>query len=402
MQSDSASFDLVVQGGRVFDPMTGRDNPVDIGIKYGRIAAIAHGIQINTPGLLPTGELRTQVLEAEGKIVVPGFIDLHTHVFAGVCPLAIPADAVASRSGVTTMVSAGDTGAYSMDGFRHLIVDRTRTRVLAFLHISRTGLVTWPKGEALDIESCDVDLAIRAVEENRDLIVGIKVRASTDIVGENGLEPLNLALLVGNETELPVMCHVGNTPTGLNEVLDLLRPGDIVTHCFTGTANGLLSDGHVIQAAHRAFERGVLFDVGHGIGSFDFSIAERALDEGLPPTTISTDLNSLSIAGTVKDLPTAMSKFLALGLSLEDTLKCVTIAPASAMGRSDELGSIAVGRTADLTILDVLSGDFSFTDKYSNKRTGTKRLQVHSTIRGGVPWQGPLPHPSRSFAGALE
>lgn len=395
-RSTEPHYDLVVKGGRVYDPGSGLDQPADIGIIDGRIAAIEPGLPIQEPKLDYPPHLGTQVVDAAGKYVSPGFIDLHAHVFTGVAPLTIPADPTASRTGVTTIVSAGDTGAYSVAGFRHLIVERSHTRVLAFLHISLVGLIPWPYGEVVDIDYADVPAAIDAVERNRDLIVGIKVRETApDVVGDNGLEPLRRAIEVGEATGLPVMCHIGNTPTVLTELLAMLRPGDILTHCFTGSTNNLVVDGKLVAGAHEARERGVVFDIGHGFGSFDFSIADVAFSEGLHPDTISTDLHSLSAAGPAKDLPTTMAKLLGMGMSLEDVVAAVTTRPAEVIDRSDEIGSLAVGREADITVFDVKDEPVDVSDAYGNSRTLERQLAISETIRLGIPWGGPYPHPAQ-------
>jgi dihydroorotase len=399
-QPASEVFDIVVKGGRILDPCEGLDTNADIGIRYGRIASIGRDLAVHRDRhyLAETG---TQVVDATGKLVVPGFIDLHTHPFTGVCPIAIPADAFASRSGVTTMVSAGDAGAHSIDGFRHLVVDRSRTRILAFLNVSRVGLLAWPSGEAIELEACDTTLAIRAIEQNRDFVVGVKVRESIETVGSNGLEPLDRALRVGEETGVPVMCHIGNSPGPLTAILDRLRPGDILTHCFTGAPNNIIHNGRMVDGARDAHERGVVFDIGHGIGSFDFRVAERACEAGLLPTTVSTDANSLSATHSMKDLPMTINKVLALGLTLPQAIRSVACAPAQVLGRGHELGAIRTGAAADLTILDVVEEPVELRDQYGNTRVGGMSVAVRSTIRGGVPWDGPYAHPGRSFFGSI-
>lgn len=393
-QRGSDSFDLVVKGGRVYDPANGLDMVADVGIRRGHIAAIGRDLAIRPAKLDYPPHMGTQVVDAEGKFVCPGFIDLHTHVFTGVCPLTVPADPIASSSGITTMVSAGDAGAYSITGFRRLTVESSHTRVLAFLHISVVGLITWPHGEMVDINYADVDLAIEAIEQHRDIIVGIKVRETApDVVGENGLEPLRRAIAVGEATSLPVMCHIGNTPTVLTEVLDLLRPGDILTHCFTGSANNLVVERALVDGAHRARDRGVIFDIGHGFGSFDFSVAEIAISEGLFPDTISTDIHSLSAAGPAKNLQTTMSKLLHLGMPLEDVVEAVTSRSAQVIGRQSEIGAIEVGREADLAVFELVDSPLIVHDAYGHTRTLERWINIRETIRRGVPWGGPFPHP---------
>ena len=388
------SLDLVIKGGRLYDPSRGLDAIGDLGISGGRIAAIGDEMALREPRSEYPPDLGTQIIDATGLFVSPGFIDLHTHVFTGVCPLTIPADPVASRTGVTTMVSAGDAGAYSIDGLRHLVVQRSHTRILAFLHISMVGLITWPYGEVIDIRYADVGLAIDAVERNRDLVVGIKVRETApDVVGDNGLEPLRRAIEVGEATGLPVMCHVGNTPTVLTEVLSLLRPGDILTHCFTGSTNNLVVDGALVDGATAARERGVVFDIGHGFGSFDFSVAEVAVGLGFLPDTISTDLHSLSASGPAKDLPTTMGKMLGLGMPLADLVAAVTSRPARVIGREAEIGALEIGREADVTLFRIKNEPTDARDAFGQTRMLTQQIQIAGTIRRGIPWDGPYPHP---------
>ncbi len=393
-----APFDLVVRNGRLFDPGTGLDVVADIGVRLGRIAAIGTTLPGRPASMSYPPHLGTQEVDATELYVAPGFIDIHAHVYTGVCPLAVPADETSSRSGVTTVISAGDAGANTIGGFRHLIVERNRTRVLAFLHISTIGLACWPAGESVQLDMLDCDRALRAIAENADIIVGIKVRETApDVVGDNGLEPLRRALDVGGETNLPVMCHIGNTPEVLTAVLDLLRPGDILTHCFTGSSNNLVENGVLVRGAREALDRGVVFDIGHGFGSFDFTVAELAASEGVWPTTISTDIHSLSAASTMKDLPFTMSKLLTLGMPLNDVVAAVTSRPAHVIGREHEIGSLAVGRIADLTLFEVGDDEMTCGDAYGNQRALSSQLRVRGTIRAGIPWGGPYPHPATSF-----
>jgi len=393
-----APLDLIVRNGRVLDPATGVVVVADIGVRLGRIAAIGPALPGRPGSMSYPPHLGTQEIDATGLFVTAGFIDLHAHVYTGVCPLTVPADETSSRSGVTTVVSAGDAGANTIGGFRHLVVERNRTRVLAFLHISMIGLAGWPAGESVQMEMLDGDRALRAIAENADIIVGIKVRETApDVVGNNGLEPLRRALDVGRETNLPVMCHIGNTPEVLTAVLDLLRPGDILTHCFTGSSNNLVENGALVRGAREAFERGVVFDIGHGFGSFDFTVAELATREGIWPTTISTDIHSLSASSAMKDLPLTMSKLLSLGMPLEDVVAAVTSRPARVIGRGDEIGSLDIGRVADLTLFEVGGDEVTSGDAYGNQRPLEAQVRVRGTVRAGIPWGGPYPHPATPF-----
>ena len=392
------TLDLVVRGGRVIDPASGIDEQLDIGVKYGRIVALEPdlGAWIRSPVSEYPPDVGTVVIDAAGKIVTPGLVDMHAHVYTGVCPLTVPADETSSRSGVTTIVSAGDAGAHTIEGFRHLVVNASRTRVLAFVHISTIGLAGWPEGEAVDLAYLDVEKAVRAAIENADIVVGIKVREQGIIVGENGLEPVRRAVEAGERTKLPVMVHIGGAPAPLTEIFDILRPGDIVTHCFTPAGNGLVEGNRLIDAAEPARAKGIIFDSGHGFGSFDYATAETAFEAGFWPDTISTDLHSLSASGPVGDLATTMSKFLNLGMPVHEVIRAATSRPAEVIGRLDTIGRLRVGAVADITVLDTVSGEFEFADSSGAKRSAAQRLLVSHTIRAGMPWGAPLPHPGRS------
>ncbi len=396
-------LDLVIRGGRVIDPASGRDGLFDVGIRLGRIVALEPSL---SGRLVPRGPdtmapLGTQVIDAEGLIVAPGFVDLHAHVYVGVCPLTCPADVACSRAGVTTVVSAGDVGANTLDGFRRLVVERSLTRVLAFVHISTIGLAGWPVAEAADPDYLDVDAAVRAAWRHRDFVVGIKVRMSAALTGGRGLLPLERAIAAAEQVGLPVMAHIGGAEAPLGDLLALLRPGDIVTHCFTGTGHGLVEADALIDQAGPARERGVLFDIGHGGGSFDFRVAEPAAGAGFWPDVISTDLHSLSAAGPMVDLPTTMAKLLWLGMPFERVLAAVTTRPAAAIGRSATSGSLAVGAPADVTIFELVDEPLDVADTMGNHRRLDRQVRIRHTVRGGQPWGGPYAHPGLAYDGAL-
>ena len=397
MDESIEPLDLVVRGGRVVDPGQNVDDVLDVGVRYGRIAVLGKDLsQLVAPTRLEyPPDLGTTVIDARGKLVVPGLVDLHAHVYTGVCPLTVAADEACLSSGVTTVASAGDAGANTIEGFRRLIVEPSRTRVVAFLHISTIGLTGWPEGEAHELAYLDVDKAVRAALENADIVVGIKVREQAPlIVADHGLEPVRRAVEAGSRAGLPVMVHIGGAPTRLAEVMDLLRPGDIITHCFTAAGNGLTEDNEVVPEAWEARERGIVFDVGHGFGSFAYGVAEPAVAAGFWPDTISTDLHSLSASGPVGNLPRTMSKFLALGMPLHDVISAVTTRPAMVIGRSDTVGSLAVGRTADVTVLETSEEEVSFVDSTGERRSGSTSLRVVSTLRAGIPWVAPMLHPA--------
>jgi dihydroorotase len=380
-------LDLLVRGGRVIDPGTGTDARLDIGVRFGRIQALGTDLEEQV-----ANRQAMRIVDAAGALVVPGLIDVHAHVYTGVSPLTVPADEVASRSGVTTIVSAGDAGANTIEGFRDLVVNRSRTRVLALLHISTVGLAPFPVGEAVEPALLDPEAAERAIRRFPDMIVGLKVRqGGPAVTGTNGLEPLRRAVSVGQKLQLPVMVHITGSEDPLAAVLDLLSRGDIVTHCFTGTANGLLEGGRIAEAAVAARQRGILFDVAHGAGSFDFEVAEAAARAAFWPDTISTDLHSIS-AVNAKDLPFVMSKMLAVGMPVEEIIAAVTSRAAQAIGRAGQLGSLKVGAVADIAILDVMDDPVEFTDTFGHRRSGDRQFAVRQTIRAGLVWGAPS-HP---------
>lgn len=380
-------FDLVIHGGEVLDPSQSLRGPRDIGIRNGRIAAVGSAIP---------RDLGRQTLDATGRLVVPGLVDLHTHVYPQGSALGLPADELAPYTATTTCVSAGDAGANNYSAFKHLIAAQSRTRLFAFLHISSIGLAGFPVGEMLNLDYADVDLAAKTLAENPEVLLGIKVRETASVVGANGLEPLRRALLAVERsgTRGRVMCHIGDAPGRLEDLLEMLRPGDILTHAYSGLGNDTVRNGRVVPAAAAAKARGVIIDVGHGGGSFDFAIAEAALAQGFLPDTISSDIHALS-ANTpgMPYLPWVMSKFLSLGLSLEQVVAMATVAPARVIDRVPLLGTLQVGAPADVAILEVVDGPVSFVDTKGTRRNGHRHLKPVQTVRAGRPFGRPYPMP---------
>lgn len=331
------TWDLLLAGGE----------PFDVAVTGGRIAATG-------PALPP--DART-VVDATGLLVTPGLIDLHTHVGPGYW--GIDPDPIAWYTGVTTWVDAGSMGAYTVRR------PASRVRVPALLNISAVGLAG-RTGENRDLTNCDVTLAIDTVQQNRDLLHGIKVRIDRETVGDNGVEPLRRALAAAEACGVPVMVHIGAPPPPVDEVLDLLRAGDIVTHCASGIAS---PTGPAVVAAAA---RGVLLDLGHGSGGFAFDVLERQLELGLRPTTVSTDLHARSVLGPAFDLPTTMAKLLAAGLTLADVLAAATVAPARALSLPG--GTLDVGAEADLAIFEVREEPFEVADAHRQTRMSPVRL----------------------------
>jgi dihydroorotase len=388
MQPDSGQrYDLVIRGGEVVDPSQGLRGLRDVAIHNGRIAAVEASIP---------AERAKQSLSATGRLVLPGLVDMHSHVFPLASGIGLPADELAPATGTTTQVSAGDAGHNNFGGFDHWVIGQTRTRIFAFVHIAVMGLAGYPVGEMLNIEYADVDLAAKTVAENSDVVLGLKVRESLNVVGENGLEPLRRAIAAAElaGTGARVMCHIGGAPGDLSDLLDLLRPGDILTHSYSGSGNNTVRDGQVLPAALEAKARGVVIDVGHGGGSFDYTVAEPAIDQGLLPDTIGSDVHAVSInTPGMPLLPWVMSKFLNLGFSLEQVVAMATINPARVIDRVDGLGTLRVGAPGDVSIMELVEGPVEFVDTRNNARTGDRFLRPVETVRAGRPFGRPYPAP---------
>jgi dihydroorotase len=266
------------------------------------------------------------------------------------------------------------------------------------VHISTIGLAgSGQVGEMLNINYGNVDACAQAVAENPDVVLGVKVRITDSVVGQNGLEPLRRAVLAATMAgpQFRVMCHIGAAPGSISDLLDLLRPGDILTHAFSGAGNNIVQNGQLLPAAKAAKQRGVIFDVGHGGGSFDYTVCEPAMQQGAPPDTISSDLHGFSInTPGYPVLPNVMSKFLNLGVALEEVVARTTWEPAKIIGRVPGLGTLMVGAPADISIFDLVDGPVEFVDTRKNKRSGTKKLVPWLTVKGGRPWgRPPLPIP---------
>lgn len=372
-----APFDVVLAGGRVIDPALGVDGTFDVGFRDGRVAAVA-------PELERRGVER--IVDCSGCIVAPGMIDLHVHVFDGVGPLGIPADPHCVAKGVTTAVDAGTAGADTFPGFRKYVIEASATRLFAFVNVSAIGMVT-ELGELQDLSHASVPRAVETVEANRDVVLGVKVRLTRDLIVSEGagLRPLFLARDAADAAGVPIMVHPQDAWAGsIDEVLAVMRPGDIVTHCYHGADCGILDENdRVRRSVREAAERGVVFDLGHGAGSFSWHIAEVALAQELEPGTISSDLHAFNVDGPVFDLATTASKLLHLGLPLERVLAKVTATPASALGMSSELGTLAVGAWGDAVVLELRRGRFRFLDAEAYEREGAELLVPVAVVRGG-------------------
>jgi dihydroorotase len=375
---------MLIQGGRVLDPGQGLDDTRDVSLRDGRVAAVA-------PRLTPAPD--EEIVDARGLLITPGLIDLHVHVYYGASHYGIEPDPHCLATGVTTAVDAGSAGALTFTAFRKYVIEVAETRIVPFLNIGATGMLSGDIGELEDVRYIDRGRALQTIEANRGLIQGVKVRLSRQQVGNNARVALSTALDTAAAAGLPLMVHVGDTPIPLADILRELRPGDVLTHCFHGREQGILDDdGRVRPEARQAIERGVIFDVGHGVGSFTFAVARRALAQDVRPGTISSDLHVYNVHGPVFDLATTMSKFLALGLSLDEVVGMTTTAPARALGAAGRLGSLTPGAVADLTLLRLESGAFEFTDTRGEAMKGGERLVPVRVVRNGVARPAALQH----------
>jgi dihydroorotase len=366
--AQQARFDLVIQGGRVIDPSLRLDAVRDVGIAGGRIAAVEP--------TLDAGGAAT--LQARGKLVVPGLIDIHTHAGrdrAG--------SGMLLRDGVTGWIDAGSAGADGIDAVVAVArASQQPGRVL--INIGRGGIL--PDGDTKDLQLADVGAARAALERHRDFVVGIKARLSETVVGKNDVEVLKRTQQVVEPLGLPVMIHMGQSPSSLRELLPLLKTGDIVTHLFAPPPNAILDDnGRLLPEVLAARRRGIVFDVGNGVRDhMRWDTVEQIMRTGFWPDTISTDWNVLSRTTGVVDLPNCMSKLLGFGMSVADVVACATVNAARTFDVFRDRGTLNVGAPADVAVLELREGEFEFVDNYENERKGTQRLAPSETVLGGV------------------
>lgn len=362
---------LVLRGGRVLDPGQRIDARLDVVIEDGRIVAL------EPPGRAAPAD---DVLDVAGDLVVPGLIDLHGHWFEG-SPYGLD-PRVNLRAGVTTAVDAGTAGYANFEEFRRNAIDGGPVRVLAFIHVAAAGLATTVVGELEDIRWARPREAAAVARANPDVVVGIKVRIGTGACGPNGAAALDAALEAATLADMPVMAHIAEG-ADVASVAARLRPGDVVTHALTESGSGILAGDGLLDEVRAARGRGVVFDVGHGCGSFSWTVARRALDAGFPPDTISTDLHRYSLERPVVDLPTTISKLIHLGVPLADAIAAVTARPAEIIGRPD-LGALRPGAMADVAVLHTDAEPAELVDSSGVAETVGGRLRAVMTIVGGV------------------
>ena len=376
-----SDFDLVISGGRVIDPSQSIDRVTDVAFKDGKVAAVGDGLAARA----------AHVEQAKDRIVTPGLIDLHTHVYWGGTSLGVDPVGLA-RGGCTTLIDTGSAGPGNYPGFLEHVIKPCPVRIMAYLNVSFAGIYGFSKrimvGESGDLRLMAPLDTVEVARANRDTLAGIKVRVGFHASGNSGLVPLEIARQVADEVDMPMMVHIDVPPPTLTEVLGLMRKGDVLTHCFRPFPNSpATADGKVREAVHEARARGVIFDIGHGMGSFSFATARTMLKNNFLPDCISSDVHALCIDGPAFDLLTTMSKFVELGMDFNAIIRSATETPAKALLRPD-LGTFRTGSAGDASIIEWRKGSFDYVDSTGEHLAGTSRLLADRVIIKGAVFNG--------------
>jgi len=365
--------DLLIKGGTVIDPAQQIHSQMDVAVKNGTILEVSSNIP----------EIRAlKVVSAKGKIVTPGFIDLHVHCFDGFG--GVNADHYCLSRGVTTVVDCGSAGYSMIDGFIKYIIRTSSTRIVALVDIGALGTVVGTKDTMMNLDWVNASLAAKAAIQNKAAVVGVKVRLQKTIQGSQDLECLRRALEAAEAAHLPLMVHISDPYSSLPDILRLMRKGDVYTHIYNSHPHGILdAGGKILPEVLEARERGIVFDPAHGRSHFSFALAEKALKQGFLPDTISTDLSEGNVNGPVYDLPTMLSKFMAIGMDLDAAIERVTVRPAKVFDFGVQLGTLHPGSEADIGIFELQEGNFNFVDSDRETRLGHQKLVNQATIRHG-------------------
>ena len=371
-------YDLLVTDGEVLDPAAGLKGQLDVAISGGKIVEVAAS--------LPKNEAR-RTISARGLLVTPGLVDIHAHIFVNAHDMGGHTDRFCSASGVTTLCDAGSTGSATFAGLRHVIDHQVRTRTRAFINLSAIGIVgTSRGGELSHFPYADPEGCARTILENPDLAIGVKLRYGPNLVWEYTTEPVKMARRTAAMAGVPLMIHITDSPIPLPDILAEMAPGDIVTHCYHGRANGIMGEEKqfVLKEVVEAQRYGIVFDCAHGRNHFSFPMIEKALDQGFLPDTISTDLTFTSATrGPVWDLATTMSKLLHFGMSLDDLVLRATAAPAKILGYEGTVGTLRPGANADIALLELRDGNFEMNDSDGNRVIAQRRLIARTTLKDG-------------------
>ena len=371
--------DVILKAGRVIDPASATDDILDVAISGNKVLQVGKNLEANG----------NQTIDCRGLIVTPGLIDLHTHVYWGGTSIGVDPDEHADKSACTTLVDAGTAGPGNFPGFVKHVIEPAKVRIVPFLNVSFPGIFAFSDkvmvGECTDLELLNSEAVMQTLADYPGIAAGIKVRVGRHASGAMGINPMNIALDICEEANLPLMCHLDHPPPSREEVVSRLRPGDILTHCFKPFPNApvRLRDGEIYEEIKQARARGVIFDIGHGAGSFSYRTGKAMLEAGFKPDCISSDIHCLSINGPVFDQLTTLSKFLALGMSLNEVIDCSTRKPADAIARPD-LGRLQKGAEADISILKLETGKFNFADADQSVISSDSCLQACGVINAGV------------------